>query len=174
MVSVFLFGVPDALKNPQGSGVIIMTYNLFTSNLAEIKITYSTKIKPSDRRTVTTSNDAYDVFLHIFPNIEYREYFYILLLNRSNKILGYNQISVGGISGTVVDVRLIFQTALKANASSIIIGHNHPSGNLNPSETDNNITNKIKQGGVFLDIPVIDHIILTPERYFSFADEGVL
>lgn len=151
-----------------------MTHNLFTYNLAEIKITYSTKVKPSDRKSITTSKDAYDVFLHIFPNIEYREYFYILLLNRSNKILGYNQISAGGISGTVVDTRLIFQTALKANASSIVIGHNHPSGNLNPSDNDIKLTEKLQTAATIMDLPIIDHIILTTEGYLSFADEGMM
>lgn len=151
-----------------------MTNNLFTYNLAEIKITYSTKVKPSDRKSVTTSNDAYDIFLQIFPNIEYREYFYILLLNRSNKILGYNQISAGGISGTIVDPRLIFQTALKANASSIIIGHNHPSGNLQPSENDIQLTDKLRKGASFMDIPILDHLILTTDGYYSFADEGMM
>ena len=98
------------------------------------------------------------------------------LLNRANKVLGITTISEGGLSGTVTDVRLIYQYAIKGNASGIIIAHNHPSGNINPSESDQKITNKIKEAGNLLDIQLLDHIILTPEReiYRSFADEGQL
>jgi len=99
-----------------------------------------------------------------------------LLLNRANKVLGISTISEGGLSGTVTDVRLIYQYAIKANASGIIIAHNHPSGNINPSESDQKITNKIKDAGNLLDIQLLDHIILTAEIeiYRSFADEGQL
>ena len=89
-------------------------------------------------------------------------------------MLGYSLISMGGLSGTVVDVRIIMQTALKANACSIILSHNHPSGNLTPSSQDRDINNKIKEAGRFLDIPVLDHLILTPEAFLSFADEGLM
>jgi len=100
----------------------------------------------------------------------------MLLLNRANKVLGITTISEGGLSGTVTDVRLIYQYAIKGNASGIIICHNHPSGNVNPSESDQKITNKIKEAGNLLDIQLLDHIILTSEReiYRSFADEGQL
>ncbi len=98
----------------------------------------------------------------------------MLLLNRANKVLGITTISEGGLSGTVTDVRLIFQYAIKANDSGIIVAHNHPSGNSNPSESDLKITQKIKEAGNLLDIQLLDHIILTPESeiYRSFADEG--
>jgi len=98
----------------------------------------------------------------------------MLLLNRANKVLGITTISEGGLSGTVTDVRLIYQYAIKGNACGIIIAHNHPSGNSNPSESDLKITQKIKEAGNLLDIQLLDHIILTPEKeiFRSLADEG--
>ena len=157
-----------------------MQKNLFTqdqvchSNLAEIEIKYSTRVKPSEMDKIVTSNEAYEIFKKIYPNLEHREYFYMLCLNRNNKVLGYSLISMGGLSSTVVDVRIIFQTALKASACSIILSHNHPSGNLTPSEADKDINKKIKEAGRLLDIPVLDHLILTPETFLSFADEGLM
>jgi len=114
--------------------------HLFLNNVAEIKISYSSKVPAQDRHRVRCSRDAYNILREAFENLEYRESFFILLLNRANQVLGYNMISMGGISGTITDIRMIFQTALKANASGIIISHNHPSGNLNPSEADKKIT----------------------------------
>ena len=157
-----------------------MQRNLFTqdqvchSNLAEIEIKYSTRVKPSEMDKVVTSHEAYEIFKKIYPSLEHREYFYMLCLNRNNKVLGYSLISMGGLSGTLVDVRIIFQTALKASACSILLSHNHPSGNLVPSEADKDINKKIKEAGKFLDIPVLDHLILTSETYLSFADEGLM
>lgn len=157
-----------------------MQKNLFTqdqvcqSNLAEIEIKYSTRVKPSEMDKIVSSNEAYEIFKNIYPSLEHREYFYMLCLNRNNKVLGYSLISMGGLSGTVVDVRIVMQTALKANACSIIFAHNHPSGNLTPSSQDRDINNKIKEAGKLLDIPVLDHLILTPETYLSFADEGLM
>ena len=142
--------------------------------LAEIEIIYRPKVKPSEMPKVVTSGEAYMVLLQAFPSLEYREYFYILCLNRNNRVLGYSQISVGGLSGTIADIRIIMQTALKANACSIIIAHNHPSGNLEPSDADKQITMKLRDAGKILDIPVLDHVILTSETYFSFADEGLI
>ena len=148
--------------------------NLFLNNLAEIKISYSSKIPAKDRHKVTCSRDASEILRLAFQDLEYRESFFILLLNRANQVLGYNMVSLGGISGTITDIRLIFQTALKASSVAIILAHNHPSGNLNPSEADKKITQKIKQAGELLDISVLDHIILSEESYFSFADENLL
>ena len=99
---------------------------------------------------------------------------YALLLNRANKALGFSKISVGGTTGTIVDIKVIFQTALKSNASSIILCHNHPSGNLKPSEADIKITRSIKEAGKLMDIPLADHLIITDESYYSFADEGMI
>ena len=167
-----LTGVPDANNSPQGSGKSIM--NLFEQQIAEIKISYSHKIRPKDQLKITASKDAYDYIRNIWPDIDYRESFAVLLMSRGNKILGINWISSGGISGTLVDVRLIFQSALKANAVAIILIHNHPSGTLEPSKQDLNITSKIKQGGMILDIDVLDHLIITSDSYVSLADEGLL
>jgi DNA repair protein RadC len=143
-------------------------------NMAEVEITYKTKVKPSERYKVTSSGDCYKLFLTLFDDgiIEHHEQMIILCLNRANKVLGYSLISQGGVSGTVVDPKIIFQIALKTNASSIIIAHNHPSGLITPSETDNKITQKIKNAGELLEIKLLDHLILSSEGYYSYADEG--
>ena len=144
---------------------------LFT--VAEIELQYKTEVKARDRPQMKSSKTAYEIFMQAWSdNIELYEEFCILLLNRSNRILGIVHISKGGTSGTVVDAKMIFAAALKANASSVILGHNHPSGNLNPSQADIDITRKLRRGGELLDIAVLDHLILTKEGYYSFADEG--
>ena len=97
-----------------------------------------------------------------------------MLLTRSNKVLGLTSVSKGGISGTVTDIRLILQAAIKANASGIIVCHNHPSGNINPSESDTKITQKIREFGNIMDIQLLDHLIITAEEYYSFADNGLI
>ena len=108
-------------------------------------------------------------------SIEHIEEFKLLLMNRSNSVLGILAVSKGGISGTVTDIRLIYQAAIKANASGIIVCHNHPSGNLNPSESDTKLTQKIKEAGNLMDIQLPDHLILTMDgSYYSFADNGLL
>ncbi len=147
---------------------------LVKSTVAEIEISYKPRQKASELPKVTTAFDAFIYLQTIFPSIDYREYFYILCMNRNNKILGYFQISVGGISSTVIDVRLIMQVALKSNSSINILAHNHPSHNLTPSLQDKDITNKIREAGRLLDIPVLDHLIITSENYFSFANEGLM
>lgn len=107
-------------------------------------------------------------------SIEHIEEFKLWLMNRSNSVLGILAVSKGGLSGTVTDVRLIYQGAIKANASGIIVCHKHPSGNLNPSESDTKITRKIKDAGTLLDILLLDHLILTiDDSYYSFADNGL-
>ncbi len=152
-----------------------MQQNLFTSKLAEISVYYSPKVKFKDMTKITRSSDIEPVLRAIWsPTIELREEFYILLLNRANRVLGWNRIAQGGISCTAVDVRLIFSIALKCAASSIILSHNHPSGNLKPSQADIDITRKIVKAGQLLDIQVLDHVIMTNESYFSFADEGLI
>jgi DNA repair protein RadC len=98
----------------------------------------------------------------------------VILLNRANKVLGICEVSTGGVAGTVADPKVIFAAALKALASSIILSHNHPSGNLAPSQADIELTHKLKAAGRFLELPILDHIIMTSEGYYSFADEGVL
>ena len=144
--------------------------------VAEVELTYKTRVKPSARPKITSSQDAYAILNeHWDPGkIEFIEQFKALLLNRTNKVLGIVDISTGGVSGTVADPKIIFVAALKANASGIILAHNHPSGNLQPSQADNALTKKLKQVGEFLEIPVLDHIIITIDGYYSFADEGSL
>ena len=150
--------------------------NVFLNNLAEVKVTYSHKVPASERRAVRCSRDAFQVAQVIIPmdQVEHHEFFSIILLSRSNKVLGYNRISEGGISGTIVDVRLIFQVALKTNASAIILVHNHPSGNLSPSEPDKKITRDIKEAGKLLKIDILDHIILASDNFYSMADNNLL
>ncbi len=122
---------------------------------------------------ITRSTDAYEIFKSVMQDIPYEE-FWVLLLNKANKVLAKVKISEGGISGTVVDPKKIFKIALDHHASSIIIGHNHPSGNIQPSEPDHKITHKIKDAGMMLDMAVLDHIIVGDGRYYSFADDGTL
>lgn len=126
-----------------------------------------------ERKKITSSKDVFEFFTSLIGDVNY-ETFYILLLNRANKIIRPVQISEGGISGTVADPKKIFKIALENNATSIILCHNHPSGNIKPSDADIRLTKKLKGAGEMLDIPVLDHIILGEERYFSFADEGEL
>ena len=143
--------------------------NLFSFN--EITVSYSTKgLGPA----LQSSKDAYDLMLPNWTDIEYTESFYVILLNRRNNVLGVSKISVGGLAGTVVDPKKVFQIALKANAAGVILAHNHPSGNTKPSKSDTEITKKCIQAGKFLDMAVLDHIIVTRGGYFSFADEGLL
>lgn len=145
--------------------------------VSEVKLIYKTKVKVADRLHVKCSKDAFDIFMETWDqeSIEYREEFKMLLMNRSNAVLGIMEVSKGGISGTVTDIRLVYQAAIKANASGIIVAHNHPSGNLNPSESDTRITQKIKEAGNIMDIQLLDHLILTMDgSYYSFADSGNL
>ena len=143
------------------------------ANVTEVQIHYKTKVKASERRKITNSDTAANILRSIWSeNIEYKEEMYLLLLNRQNAVLGYTKISEGGASGTFCDPKMIFQPALLAHASSIILSHNHPSGNKTPSQSDIELTKKIKQGGELLEIKLLDHIILTPESYYSLADEG--
>lgn len=122
--------------------------------VSEVILTYKTNVKPKDRTKVTSSKDAYNLLFDSWNKntIEYIEEFKLLLMNRSNGVLGILSVSKGGLSGTVTDIRLIFQGALKTNASGIIVCHNHPFGNLNPSESDKKITQKIREAGNLMDI----------------------
>ncbi len=145
-------------------------------HVAEIQLTYKSNVKPSLRPKINTSRDAYTILLECWDDskIEFVEQFKVILLNRANKVLGIVEISTGGVSGTVADPKVILGAALKAAASGFIMAHNHPSGNLTPSQTDIDLTRKLKEGGRFLEIQLLDHIIVTTESYYSFADEGVV
>ncbi len=142
--------------------------------VAEIKVSYSTTSTPKIK--ITSVNKAFEVLLSLWDldTIELQEEFKMLLLNRANEVLGIYPLSKGGITGTVVDSRLIFAVALKCNATGIILCHNHPSGNLKPSDNDITLTRSIKKCADFLDITLIDHLIITKNGYFSFSNERLL
>jgi DNA repair protein RadC len=143
--------------------------------LAEIKVTYMSKQKNKIR--ITNSQEVFNVLFPLFNKdiIEFQEQFFLLLLNRANGILGWIKLSLGGTSGTVVDPKIVFALALQTNASGIILSHNHPSGNLHPSEADVALTHKISNSGKLLEITLLDHLIISPEeKFYSFADEGNL
>ncbi|HXI01160.1 MAG TPA: JAB domain-containing protein [Sphingobacteriaceae bacterium] len=144
--------------------------------VSEINVSYKPKFKASERPSISTSKDIYNILSQSwdYNKLELLEQFKIVLLTRANKVLGIFEVSSGGMTGTVADPKLIFSTALKACASSIILCHNHPSGSLKPSQADLNLTRKIKEGGILLDISVLDHVIITSESYYSFADEGLM
>ena len=159
------------IQSPR-AGVISM--NNFDYSVAEIAVTYNPKVPAKNRVKILGSQDAYNICTQFWPAVDHVEYFYILFLNRSNQLLGVHQISKGGFTGTVVDVRVIFQVALKSCSTSIIAVHNHPSGNLNPSDADMVITQKIKDAGKILEIQLLDHLIITSESFFSMADNGLI
>jgi DNA repair protein RadC len=144
--------------------------------VAEIQLTYKSNVKPSLRPKIIASKDAYEILLENWDGsqIEFVEQFKMMFLNRANKVLGIFNMSTGGVSGTVADPKLIFAAALKTTACSIILAHNHPSGNLTASHADIELTKKVRDGGRLLEVQLLDHIIVTGEGYFSFADEGLL
>ena len=124
---------------------------------------------------IISSNDAFQIIKQFyFDDIDIFESFFILCLNRNNQTIAYAKISQGGVAGTVVDIKLIAKYAIDCLASGVILAHNHPSGNLKPSNEDLAITKKVKEGLKILDIQVLDHLILTSQGYLSFGDEGIL
>lgn len=145
------------------------------SKVTEVELVYRNKSRPSTRLKISCSKDAYDLFLRTWDDgkIELQEQFRVMFLDRSNGCLGISTVSSGGISTCVADPKIIFASALKAGAASIIIAHNHPSGSLKPSKPDTALTERFCYVGRMLDMPVLDHLIVTREGYFSFADEGM-
>jgi DNA repair protein RadC len=129
--------------------------------------------EPDEKPKVITSADAAAIFKPLLSDLPHEE-FWVLLLNRNNLMIDKMLVSQGGLSGTVIDVRIILKMALDKLACSIILCHNHPSGNLVPSEADKEITKKIKEAGKHMDIPVLDHLIIGNDAYFSFTDEGLI
>ncbi len=127
----------------------------------------------ANKGKITSSKDVFEFFQSNLSDSQYEE-FWILLLNRANKIIKKVLISEGGITGTVADPKRIFKAAIEQNATSIILCHNHPSGNIKPSDADIKLTNKLKEAGSFLDISILDHIIMGDDTFYSFADEGIL
>jgi DNA repair protein RadC len=148
------------------------------NNVSEIDIVYrrKTKCKVSERPQVSTSSDAYEILLHYWDDdkIDLLEEFKVLFLNRSNRVLQYISLSQGGITGTIADPRLILACALRIGSAALVLAHNHPSTSLKPSRADEELTHKIKTAAGYHDIKVLDHIIISSEGYFSFADEGLL
>jgi DNA repair protein RadC len=146
------------------------------TKVAEVELVYRSKVKPSERPSITSSRDAYQLFLILWEEgkLDLVEQFKVLFLNRANKVLCIYNLSSGGITGTVADPRLIYAAALKVHAVSLILCHNHPSGSLKPSLADEELTRKIKTAGTYFDMKVFDHLIISSEGYYSFADEGLL
>lgn len=126
-----------------------------------------------EKPSVRSSRDVWEIMQPMLEDLPHEE-FWILLLNRSNRLIEVMRTSQGGISGTVTDIRMILKKAILHSASSIVLCHNHPSGNLKPSSADTEITNKMVEAARLMDIKVLDHIILADRAYFSFADEGLL
>lgn len=144
--------------------------------VSEIELSYKPVIRPSDRPKIVNQDDAYRLFINTWDatKIELVEQFKVMLLNHAGRVLGICTLSSGGITSTVVDPRQIFSVALKANATQIILAHNHPSGNLKPSNQDYEVSRKLKAAGQLLDIRVSDHLIISVEGFYSLASEGVL
>ncbi|RZJ51686.1 MAG: DNA repair protein [Flavobacterium sp.] len=144
--------------------------------VCEVQLTYKPKFNPSERPQISSSKQCYDILIQHWNLglIGFLEEFKIILLNRNNRVLGLVNVSMGGISGTVVDPKVVFVIALKANASGLVLCHNHPSGNLNPSNADIKLTAKLKEGAKLLEIEIHDHLIISEHGYYSMADEGVI
>lgn len=142
----------------------------------EVELIYRSKTRAADRPKITTSKDAYTILLQAWDmnKIDLLEEFKIILLDRKNSCIGISNIATGGITGCVVDPKIIFATALKARATGIVLSHNHPSGNLKPSQEDISMTKKLIGGGKLLDISILDHLIVTSESYCSLTDEGLI
>jgi DNA repair protein RadC len=124
-----------------------------------------------ERPRVTCSRDAYNAIAALLSDLHHEE-FWLLLLNKANEVFARERLSAGGMAGTVVDVKLLFKTALDARASAVIAIHNHPSGSLQPSQADIDLTRRLKKAGELLDLPLLDHLIVSERGYYSFADEG--
>ena len=152
---------------------MISTNPLF--EIAEVSISYKFGKYTAERNKISSSSSAYEICREVAKDhIEHYECFYIMMLNNSNKVLGISKLSQGGITGTLVDMRIMFQNLIKANATAFIMFHNHPSGTLSPSGADKSLTQKSKKAAETLDIKLLDHLIITTESYFSFADEGIM
>ena len=144
--------------------------------VAEVQLVYKSNCDITLRPRITKSSECYEILLSTWNQntIELCEEFKILLLNRANKVLAISTLSKGGTAATVVDPKLLFTTALKLKASSLILAHNHPSGELSPSQADISMTNKLIEAGKVLDLPVLDHLIISSNGYYSFGDEGLI
>jgi DNA repair protein RadC len=144
--------------------------------VAEIELSYTPNVKPSMRPKINSAEDAYKLFLQTWDTskIEFVEQFKVMLLNRANRVLGICTLTSGSTVGTIADPKQVFSVALLANAINIILAHNHPSGSVVPSASDIDLTAKMKMVGEFMQLKVLDHIIVCVEGYYSFAHEGTL
>ncbi len=147
---------------------------LFDNYVSEIQLNYG-NASFVDCDKIGSSEDAAKILRNVWQyDLSHREAAYILCPNKGHKVIGYSLIGLGGISSSTFDPRLVFQTALPSNASAVILAHNHPSGNTEPSQSDINLTKRMKEAGEMLDIQVLDHVILTVDTCFSFADENLI
>ncbi len=144
-------------------------------SIPEITVSYKDNVKTSERFQIKCSEDLAKIFKEAFQDcMQHHEEAYVIYMNHSNRVLGISNISKCGIASTMVDIKIILQTALKVHASAIIFSHNHPSSVLNPSQQDIDLTRKLKDACRLLDISLLDHIIMTEESHYSFANEGLL
>jgi len=147
------------------------------NTLAEITVSYRPHQEHLEMPALSNSQKTFDVVRTLFPKdrVRLQEQFIVLYLNKSNKLIGYYRHSIGGISGTVADIRIILGVALKCAATSMILAHNHPSGNLKPSSADIELTRKISEAARLMDVMLLDHIIVSDcEDYFSFSDDRAI
>lgn len=144
--------------------------------IAEVQVSFKPRIKAKERTTIKNSKDAYQTFLDKWDRglVDYQEEFKVMLLNSANKVLGIFDLSKGAMDSVQVDLKILFATVLRASATKIILAHNHPSGTLKPSTSDRELTRKAVKIGQLLDIEVCDHLIMTAEGYYSFADDGYI
>ena len=144
--------------------------------VSEVELIYKKKESTANAKKIDTSKIAFDILFSLWDKnkIEYVEHFYVLYLNRANKVIGSMLLSTGGCVGTVVDVKVLIQGALLSNAQAIVIAHNHPSGSLTPSNNDLDITSRIKTACNYFEISLLDHLIIAENQYYSFKDEGRL
>lgn len=144
--------------------------------VAEIELVYNVHVKASQRPKISSAKDAYTVLWDNWnkSRIDFLEEFKIMLLNEGGRVLGISTVSIGGLTSTVADVRVIFAAALKGNATGLILAHNHPSGQLKASTADRRITSQIVEAGKLLDISVVDHLIVTSEGFLSLSEEGLM
>lgn len=142
--------------------------------VCEVKLTYKSKIKASEREKILSAENAYKILLSVFDSetIQYKEFFKVILMNRANKVLGVCHISEDGLNETSADIRIIMQAAILGNASAIILAHNHPSGNIQPSMQDDQVTKRVKEIAKLIGINLLDHLIITDETYYSYSENG--
>ena len=148
------------------------------AQLAELNVSYQLSPEWGEQPIIGSSREAYDIIFPFFPKetIALQEHFIVAYMNRGNRLIGVYQMSKGGVSSTVADAKIILATALSVVACSIILSHNHPSGTIKPSESDIDLTKRLKEGAKLLDVSVLDHLIVSPHYggYYSFADQQLV